>query len=172
MEFKPEKIEAKIFIVRNQRVMLDADLARLYGVETKRLKEQVKRNIERFPSDFMFEPDSNELAFLRSQIATLDDLSDQNNIFRFAPFLFTENGIAMLSSVLNSKTAIQVNIEIMRFFTKYRSLGTQDLKDEFKDFKDHTGTMFKIIFERLDEFDMSDLPKLPRVRKKIGLKSE
>lgn len=172
MELSDEKVEAKIFYIRNRRVMLDVDLAKLYGVETKRLKEQVKRNIDRFPSDFMFEPNSSELASLRSQIATLEDLNNQNHIFKFSPFLFTENGIAMLSSVLNSKTAIQVNIAIMRIFTKYRSSLTQDLKIELNEFKDHTGTMFKIIFERLDEFDASDLPRLPSVRKKIGLTSE
>jgi len=170
MDLSLETVETKIFILRNQRVMLDADLAKLYGVETKRLKEQVKRNIERFPSDFMFEPNSSELASLRSQFATLEDPRTKNHIFKFSPFLFTENGVAMLSSVLSSKKAIQVNIAIMRIFTKFRSSITQDLESEFKEFKDHTGTIFKIIFERLDDLESHQISKLSIERKKIGLK--
>lgn len=102
-------IESLIHVIRGQQVMLDSDLARLYGVETKRLKEQVKRNINRFPSDFMFELAKNEALSLRSQIATSnkDGVRGGN---RYSPFAFTENGVAMLSSVLKSDTAIEVNI--------------------------------------------------------------
>ena len=121
-----QKIEAMIYTIRGQRVMLDSDLANLYGVETKRLVEQVKRNSERFPEDFLLIPDSSELAYLRSQIATLERPSHQNYVFKFTPFLFTENGVAMLSSVLRSKEAIQVNIAIMRAFTKLRSFMMMD----------------------------------------------
>ena len=96
--------------------MLDKDLAQLYGVETKRLNEQVKRNIERFPEDFMFRLTSEEC--LRSQIATLNTKPGQH--LKYMPYAFTENGIAMLSSVLRSETAIAVNIQIMRTFTKMR----------------------------------------------------
>lgn len=113
-------IESLIHVIRGQQVMLDSDLARLYGVETKRLKEQVKRNINRFPSDFMFELTKNETLSLRSQIATSnkDGVRGGN---RYSPFAFTENGVAMLSSVLKSDTAIEVNIRIMRAFTAMRS---------------------------------------------------
>ena len=106
MEFPVEKIEAMIYSIRGHRVMLDSDLAKLYGVETKRLKEQVKRNISRFPKDFLIEPNLSELATLRSQIATLGKSSAEHYAFKHAPFLFTENGVAMLSSVLQSKQAI------------------------------------------------------------------
>lgn len=110
-------IESLIHVVRGQQVMLDSDLARLYGVETKRLKEQVRRNIRRFPEDFMFELTKEEC--LRSQIATLNAGRGQH--LKYMPFAFTENGVAMLSSVLKSGTAIEVNIRIMRAFTAMRS---------------------------------------------------
>lgn len=110
-------IENMIHIIRGQQVMIDSDLARLYGVETKRLKEQVRRNINRFPEDFMFELSKEECS--RSQIATLNASRGQN--LKYMPFAFTENGVAMLSSVLKSDTAIEVNIRIMRAFTSMRS---------------------------------------------------
>ena len=113
-------IESLIHVIRGQQVMLDSDLARLYGVETKRLKEQVKRNINRFPSDFMFELTQNETISLRSQIATSNKNGARGGN-RYSPFAFTENGVAMLSSVLKSDTAIEVNIRIMRAFTAMRS---------------------------------------------------
>lgn len=108
-------IKSIILNIRGQQVMLDKDLATLYGVETKRLKEQVSRNIERFPSDFMFQLTKEESSNLRSQIATSSWGGD-----RYLPYAFTENGIAMLSSVLRSETAIKVNIQIMRAFTAMR----------------------------------------------------
>lgn len=107
----------KIYLVRGQKVMLDMDLAALYAVETKQLKRQVKRNRDRFPEDFMFELSTEELKNLRSQIGT----SNWGGI-RYAPYAFTEQGVAMLSSVLNSETAIHVNIQIIRVFTKMREL--------------------------------------------------
>lgn len=113
-------IENLIHVIRGQQVMIDSDLARLYGVETKRLKEQVKRNINRFPSDFMFELTKNEALSLRSQIATSNMVGVRGGN-RYSPFAFTENGVAMLSSVLKSDTAIEVNIRIMRAFTAMRS---------------------------------------------------
>ncbi|MCH5237979.1 MAG: ORF6N domain-containing protein [Muribaculaceae bacterium] len=103
------QIETLIYVVRGQQVMLDADLAKLYGVETRRLNEQVKRNIERFPADFMFQPTKEEITNLMSQNAT-----SRWGGTRKVPYLFTENGVAMLSSVLKSSTAIEVNIRIMR----------------------------------------------------------
>ena len=110
-------IENLIYVIRGQQVMIDSDLARLYGVETKRLKEQVRRNINRFPKDFMFELSKEEC--LRSQIATLN--AGRGKHLKYLPFAFTEQGVAMLSSVLKSDTAIEVNIRIMRAFTAMRS---------------------------------------------------
>lgn len=112
-------IENKIYEIRGQRVMLDFDLAEMYEVETKRLKEQVRRNIERFPEDFMFRLTNSEvnslIVSMRSQNATLLD-----NWFRYPPFAFTEQGVAMLSGILRSPKAIEVNINIMRAFVRMR----------------------------------------------------
>ena len=111
-----DNIEPLIKIIKGQQVMLDRDLATLYVVETKRLNEQVKRNIKRFPKDFMFQLAKDEC--LRSQIATLNEGRGQH--LKYIPYVFTENGVAMLSSVLRSDTAIEVNIRIMRAFTSMR----------------------------------------------------
>lgn len=110
-------IEKRIYVIRGRQVMLDEDLADLYGVETKRLVEQMKRNLERFPEDFMFQLRKDEAAALRSQIATSNTGRGGR---RYAPYVFTEQGVAMLSSVLRSKTAIAVNIEIIRAFVELR----------------------------------------------------
>jgi ORF6N domain-containing protein len=109
--------ENRIFIIRERQVMLDEHLAGLYGVETKRLIEQVKRNLERFPEDFLFQLRKDEAAALRSQIATSKTGRGGR---RYAPYVFTEQGVAMLSSVLRSKATIAVNIEIMRAFVELR----------------------------------------------------
>ena len=114
-----ELVINRIYFIRGQKVMLDRDLAELYGVETKRLKEAVRRNIDRFPEDFMFEMSSRELEDWRTQFATSN--SEKMGLRR-PPFCFTEQGVAMLSSVLNSETAIRVNIQIIRVFTKMREL--------------------------------------------------
>jgi len=120
-----EVIENKIYLVRGQKVMLARDLANLYGVSTKRLNEQVKRNLKRFPGDFMFKLTKEEIGMFktgvsnsRSQIATLK----QGQNIKYLPYVFTEQGVAMLSSVLNSERAIQVNIAIMRAFVKLRQI--------------------------------------------------
>lgn len=109
-------IQNKIYEVRGQKVMLDFDLAELYGSETKRLKEAVRRNLKRFPSDFMFELTKEEFESLRSQIAS----SNKRGGTRYMPFAFSEQGVAMLSSVLNSESAIEINISIMRAFVTVR----------------------------------------------------
>ena len=111
-------IENKIYEIRGQKVMLDFDLAEMYGVETKRLKEQVRRNIERFPVEFMFELTKEEVQFSRSQFATLK--TGQGHNIKYLPFAFTEYGIVMFSSVLKSKTAVEVNINIIRAFVRMR----------------------------------------------------
>ncbi len=112
-----EVIMDKIYLIRGQKVMLDRDLAELYGVETKQLKRAVRRNISRFPEDFMFELSDAEFTDLRSQFGT----SSWGGV-RYAPMTFTEQGVAMLSSVLNSERAISVNIQIIRIFTRIREL--------------------------------------------------
>ena len=109
-------IQNRIYEVRGQKVMLDFDLAELYGSETKRLKEAVRRNLKRFPGDFMFELTKKEFESLRSQIAS----SNKRGGTRYMPFAFTEQGVAMLSSVLNSEAAIEINISIMRAFVTVR----------------------------------------------------
>ena len=126
-----ESIENLIHVIRGKQIMLDIDLARLYGVETKRLNEQVKRNIERFPEDFMFQLSKEEAESSRSQFATLNEdgelsrsqfatLNGRGHNIKHLPYAFTENGVAMLSSVLRSQQAINVNIQIMRAFTAMR----------------------------------------------------
>src|SRR5712692_8783239 len=116
----PDHIEKSIFLIRGQRVMLDADLANLYGVPIKRLNEQVRRNIRRFPSDFMIRLTREEYNSLRSQFATLHKGRGEHR--KYLPYAFTEQGVAMLSSVLNSDRAVEVNIEIMRAFVRLRQL--------------------------------------------------
>jgi hypothetical protein len=115
-----EAIINKIYLIRGHKVMIDRDLAELYGVETKQLKRQVRRNIERFPEDFMFELSDEEFQDWRSQFGTSNE-SDKMGL-RYAPYVFTEQGVAMLSSVLGSSRAITVNIQIMRIYTKMREL--------------------------------------------------
>lgn len=113
-----EEIRTKIHEIRGRQVMLDKDLAELYGVEVKRLNEAVKRNIERFPDDFMFQLNKDEYEFLRSQIATIK--SGRGEHAKYLPFVFTEQGVAMLSGVLRSSIAVEVNIRIMRTFVAVR----------------------------------------------------
>ena len=148
-----ETVANKIFVIRGLKVMLDKDLAGLYGVETKRLKEQVRRNIQRFPEDFMFELTKEELQNLRSQIATSSWGGS-----RYSPMAFTEQGVAMLSSVLKSDRAIEVNIQIMRVFTKLRQilLETTDLKKGLAELRDITDSRFQIVFETLDQLLAED----------------
>jgi ORF6N domain len=114
-------IEKRIFVIRDRQVMLDEDLADLYGVETKRLIQQVRRNLKRFPGDFMFQLSKAEAEILRSQFATSNDGRGGR---RYAPYVFTEQGVAMLSGVLRSDRAIAVNIEIMRVFVELRRVAS------------------------------------------------
>ena len=116
-------IERRIFVIRGHKVMLDGDLAPLYGVPIKRLNEQVRRNIRRFPSDFMFQLTREEGGLLRSQFATLKK-EGRGHHRKYLPYVFTEQGVAMLSSVLNSERAIQVNIGIMRAFVRLREMAS------------------------------------------------
>lgn len=122
-----ELVRSKIYEIRGQKVMLDRDLAMLYGIETKVLKQAVKRNLKRFPSDFMFELTPDEVECLRSQIVT----SNGRGGNRYMPFAFTEQGVAMLSSVINSEAAIEININIMRAFVAVRQMLAQPKTDKF-----------------------------------------
>lgn len=115
-----ELVINKIYFIRGQKVMLDSDLAALYGVETKVLNQAVRRNADRFPKDFMFRTTKKEWEFLRSQFVTLE--AGRGKYSKYLPYVFTEQGVAMLSSVLNSETAIRVNIQIIRVFTRMREM--------------------------------------------------
>jgi hypothetical protein len=128
-EFVMTEVRQRIYSIRGSQVMLDSDLAQLYQVATKALKRAVRRNIQRFPDDFMFELTDNELKSLRCQIGTSSvDKFEVRGGARYAPFAFSESGIAMLSSVLNSERAVQINIEIMRLFIQLRSASRVDLE--------------------------------------------
>ncbi len=165
-----EVVMNKIYLIRGEKVMIDRDLAELYGVETKRLKEAVRRNAYRFPEDFMFEMTKEELQDWRTQIASSN--SDKLGL-RHPPFCFTEQGVAQLSSVLNSERAISVNIQIIRSFTKMRKmlLTNKDLLIEMEEIrKKVTGQDEKIelIFNYLKQFITEQ--EVPR--KRIGFKRE
>ncbi len=163
-----EVVMNKIYVIRNQKVMLDKDLADLYQVETKQLKRQVKRNIERFPEDFMFELTQLEYENLRCQIGT----SSWGGV-RYLPIVFTEQGVAMLSSVLNSKIAITVNIQIMRIFTKVRQMLTDNTElrldiEKIKKKLDNQDKNMEIVFRYLDE--LIEKKENTKPRTKIGYK--
>jgi regulator of replication initiation timing len=163
-----EVLMNKIYVIRNQKVMLDKDLADLYQVETKQLKRQVKRNIERFPEDFMFELTELEYENLRCQIGT----SSWGGV-RYLPIVFTEQCVAMLSSVLNSKIAIAVNIQIMRIFTKVRQMLTDNTElrldiEKIKKKLDNQDKNMEIVFRYLDE--LIEKKENTKPRTKIGYK--
>ncbi len=141
-----ERIEGKIYLIRGKKVMLDHDLAFLYGVETKQFKRAVKRNITRFPEDFMFELTNEEYQNLRCQFGT-----SSWGGRRYLPCVFTEQGVAMLSSVLNSERAIQVNIQIIRAFTKLRELMMthKDLQRKIEEMEKKYDRKFQIVFEAI-----------------------
>lgn len=144
-----EVIATKILIIRGKRVMLDSDLAVLYRVKTGRLNEQVKRNIKRFPEDFMFQLTKEEILNLKSHFAT----SNWGGV-RKLPRVFTQEGVAMLSSVLNSERAIMVNIQIMRAFAQLRRmlLTNRDLKRKIVEMEKKYDKQFKIVFDTLKKF--------------------
>jgi hypothetical protein len=148
--------------------MLDHDLARLYGVETKNLNKAVKRNIKRFPADFMFQLSEIEAESLRFQFGTLDVARGQYS--KYATWAFTELGIAMLSSVLRSQQAVQVNISIMRTFFKLRDLVKKDENADAKiaALEKNTTDLFKLVFERMDRIERTT-PALSPTRRKIGI---
>jgi len=170
-----EAIISKIYLIRGQKVMIDRDLAELYGVETRTLNQAVRRNIERFPSDFMFQLTESELKNWKSQIVI--SKSEKMGL-RKPPLAFTEQGVAMLSSVLNSNTAVMVNIRIIRVFTRMREfLQTHNdifaklEKLERNDMEQESKIM--LIFEYLKQFEEAKQQQLEQAdRKRIGYKSE
>jgi len=156
------KIEHLIFLIRGQKVMLSPHLAELYGVETRVLVQAVKRNIDRFPEDFMFQLTKDEFEDLKSQIV----ISSWGGMRRATPYGFTEQGVAMLSSVLRSKRAVQVNIEIMRAFVRFRQMLTahKDLERKIAALEKKYDAQFKVVFEAIHQ--LMSPPETPR--KKIG----
>ncbi len=161
----PEIILKNIIVIRGQKVMLDADLANLYGVSTKRLNEQVRRNPGRFPIDFMFQLTKEEYAVLRSQFATLEKGRGRHR--KYLPFAFTEQGVAMLSSVLNSERAILVNVEIMRTFVRLREiLAThKDLARKLEALEKKYDEQFAVVFDAIRELMK---PPEPPPKRRIG----
>jgi len=164
-----EVVISKIFVIRNQKVMLDTDLADLYSVETRRLNEQVKRNIDRFPEDFMFQLTKDEFDNLKSQIAT-----SSWGGRRTLPYVFTEHGVLMLSSVLNSYRAIKVNIQIMRIYTKIREMifTHKDILSKLEKVEEkmsNQDNQIMVIFEYLKQFEQEKQIQLEQQnRRKIG----
>ncbi|OGC07002.1 hypothetical protein A2230_07945 [candidate division WOR-1 bacterium RIFOXYA2_FULL_36_21] len=159
-----EIIEKRIYLIRGQKVMLDKDLAELYGVRTFVLNQAIKRNVERFPSDFMFFLTREEILRISQTVISSKNIKFSKNVN-----VFTENGIAMLSSVLNSQQAIQVNITIMRTFTKLRALmeGNKALAEKLKELESKVGTNtydIKLIFETIKQ--MLAVPEKPK--RKMG----
>ncbi len=142
-----ERIESKILVIREQKVMLDRDLAELYGVGTKVLNQAVRRNIKRFPEDFMFKLTKEE----RDELVTICDRLERLKHSSSFPYAFTEQGVAMLSSVLNSEKAILVNIQIMRTFTKIKKMlaSHEELKKKVEDMEARYETQFKIVFDAI-----------------------
>ena len=161
-----ESINDKIYILRKQKVMLDRDLAKLYGVETKRLKEQVRRNLNRFPKSFMFELTTEEYSSLRTQFATLK----HGTHFKYPPFVFTEHGILMLSSILNSEKAIKMSIQIIETFVQLRKLANnyEELLIKIQQIESRYSNQFAEIYEVLQK--LLETPK-NKLRTKIGYKN-
>lgn len=197
----PVLIESKIFVIRGKQVMIDRDLADLYGVETKRITEAVKRNIERFPEEFRFQLTKDEYDFLRSQIATLkedekvlrsqsvtleNDASGQRGKHaKYLPYVFTEQGVAMLSAVLHSETAIQVSIKIMNAFVQLRHYVSEhvletDDKAELAEIRrllllhiDHCDKKFSEQDKKINQIIqvLNNLLEEPKSENKIGFKT-
>ncbi len=161
-----EVIQNKIFEIRGFKVMLDFDLALLYNIENRVLKQAVRRNIQRFPEDFMFELTETELHSLRSQIVTLKN-TGRGQHSKYKPFAFTEQGIAMLSSVLNSEKAIEINISIIRAFITFRqfSLTYNELKERIGEIEKQFPDIYKALNYLVDK---DALAKNNEERNKIG----
>ena len=162
-----ERIEKRIYLFRGKKVMIDSHLAELYGVQTKVLVQAVKRNINRFPEDFMFQITKDEFDVLRSQIVTSNERRGGR---RYLPYTFTEQGIAMLSSVLHSERAILVNIQIMRAFVRLREiiLSHKELAKKLEVLEKRYDAQFKVVFDAIRQ--LMTPPEKPR--RKIGFHRE
>lgn len=163
-----EKIENSILLIRSHKVMIDSHLAELYGVSTKYLNQQVRRNSDRFPADFMFQLNQKENDSLRLQIATLK--TGQGRHRKYLPLAFTEQGISMLSSVLNSPRAIKVNIQIMRTFVRLRQMmaSNAELARKIDELEKKYDGHFKVVFEAIRQ--LVQTPEPPK--RKIGFTSD
>lgn len=160
----PERIERSILLIRGQRVLLDSDLAVLYGVETKALNQAVRRNLARFPADFMFQLSKAELENWRSQIVTSNPRAKMG--IRRPPYAFTEQGVAMLSSVLRSERAVAVNIEIMRTFVRLRELMSKhaDLARRLDELEKKYDKQFAVVFDAIRQL----MAPPPEPRREFG----
>ena len=158
-----ELIENKIYLIRGQKVMLDRDLAQLYGVPTFRFNEAVKRNLKRFPDDFMFQLTADEAAALTSQIAMSKTGRGGRRTF---PYVFTEHGAVMAANILHSDRAVQMSVFVVRAFIRLRKmlLGNKELRQELEEIKRQTNDRFQIVFETLDHL----LAVEERPKRKIG----
>jgi hypothetical protein len=171
-----EVLKKRIFFIRDQKVMLDHDLALLYEVETKALKQAVKRNMERFPEDFMFEMTKKEFAQIKNELSNTE--RDNHGGQRYLPYCFTEPGIAMLSSILKSDRAIQVNIQIIRMFIRMRQLLSENHElvmeiERIKKELHHQGKNIELVFQYLDELARKITEPIPGPpRKQIGYKPD
>jgi hypothetical protein len=156
-----ERIEQTILLIRRHRVMLDTDLAKLYGVPTKVLNQAVRRNATRFPADFMFQLTNEETTALRSQFVTSKGRGGR----QYRPYVFTEQGVAMLSSVLHSERAIQVNIAIMRAFVQLREMigSNKGLSRRLNELEKKYDSQFRIVFEAIRELMAEPEPKVKRI---------
>jgi hypothetical protein len=167
-----QAIESRILVLRGHRVMLAHELARLYGVDVKALNQAVKRNMERFPADFMFQLHRDEAELLRSQIVTLkaSGPSRQGRHRKYLPYAFTEQGVAMLSSVLRSKRAVRVNVEIMRAFVRLRSIiaHNSELARRLDALESKYDRQFKVVFDAIRELMT---PADPPTKRRIGFVS-
>ena len=152
-------IASKIYFLRGERVLLDSDLALLYGVESKRLKEAVRRNIARFPVDFMFEMTFREWPPLRTQIASLEG---RGKYSKYPPMAFTEQGVAMLSGILNSSRAIETNVAIMRTFVELRRLmqSNKELASKIRQLENKYDAQFKGVFEAIQQLIRQESKKI------------
>ena len=164
-------IQTKIYEIRGQKVMLDFDLAELYGIETKVLNQAVKRNTDRFPPDFMVQITRDEYNFLRSQIVTLE--TGRGKYAKYLPYAFTEQGVSMLSSVLNSSKAIQLNIQIIRAFVFMRqyALSHKDLTTKLHELENKYDKQFKDVYDAINFLLQNDIQETnQKQRKQIGYK--
>jgi hypothetical protein len=163
-----EVIERKIYMICGDKVMLDSDLAELYGVETKRLNEQVRRNLKRFPDDFIFQLTPEEAESLRSQIATLEKGRGEHR--KYLPLVLTEQGVAMLSGVLNSDRAIEVNVQIMRTFVQLRQMlaSNTELARKLSAMEKKYDSQFKMVFDAIRQL----MTPSEKPEQKIGFRRE